>query len=132
VLELSGTVPKGEGYARAEEFLDDGRAWTKFQAICEAQGGIKEIPMAPLTHDILAPIGGRVVWIDNRRLARIAKLAGAPNEPSAGVEMHVRLGDHVDGGATMFTVHAESEGELEYALEYARRHIEIIRIDDSL
>jgi hypothetical protein len=58
--------------------LDDGGAWREFRAICEAQGGMRELPQAQFTHLVTAPRAGRVVSIDNRLLARIAKLAGAP------------------------------------------------------
>lgn len=57
--------------------------------------------------------------MDNRRIARLAKLAGAPEDKAAGVEMHVRIGDAVTRGTPYCTVHAESEGELEYAFAYA-------------
>ena len=51
------------------------RAWTKFQAICEAQGGMRVPPVAEQTHPLAAARDGRVVHIDNRKLARLAKLA---------------------------------------------------------
>ena len=37
---------------------------------------------------------------------------------AAGLEMHVRLGDLVEPGSPLCTVHAESRGELEYALAF--------------
>lgn len=42
ILELSSGIPLGKGQVLAQEILDDGRAWRKFQAICEAQGGMRE------------------------------------------------------------------------------------------
>ena len=53
--------------------------------ICEAQGGLKEIPVAKYTHDILADKDGTLVEIDNKAFAGIAKLAGSPLKPAAGV-----------------------------------------------
>ncbi|HET6370069.1 MAG TPA: thymidine phosphorylase family protein, partial [Nitrospiria bacterium] len=44
VLQLSSRVERGMGLKTAREILDDGRAWRKFQAICEAQGGMREPP----------------------------------------------------------------------------------------
>ncbi|HEX5574542.1 MAG TPA: thymidine phosphorylase family protein, partial [Gemmatimonadales bacterium] len=44
ILEFSGTVSAGGGQALAREILGDGRAWAKFQAICRAQGGMREPP----------------------------------------------------------------------------------------
>jgi len=61
-----------------------------------------------------------VVVIDNRRLSLAAKLAGAPLASTAGVDLLVKQGQRVKRGATLFTVHAESPGELDYALKYLR------------
>lgn len=109
----------GTGAARASEVLASGRALAKFLAICEAQGGFREPPRAEFTADVSAGVSGRVVAIDNRRLARIAKLAGAPGSPAAGLATALRIGHLVQRGQPMFTVHAQSRGELAYALEYA-------------
>lgn len=119
LLELTGTAAEGRGEAMAEASLDDGRAWQKFQAICAAQGGLREPPVAARRHDMPATEAGEVVSIDNRRLARVAKLAGAPAAAAAGLEIHVKLGDHVTAGQVLYTIHAETAGELNYAREFA-------------
>jgi thymidine phosphorylase len=119
ILELANAAPVGAGQALAREILLDGRAWRKFQAICRAQGGMREPRKAPCTRPLLATRGGRITKIDNRRLARVAKLAGAPRDPAAGLRLHVRLGESVDLGQPLLTVHSEAAGEVEYALRYA-------------
>jgi thymidine phosphorylase len=68
---------------------------------------------------MLAPFAGILRSIDNRRIAKLAKLAGAPESKASGVELHVRLGDAVSAGQPLCTVHAETSGELQYALDYA-------------
>ena len=73
----------------------------------------------------------RVTRIDNRRLARVAKLAGAPRDPAAGLILHVRLGEVVEPGQPLFTVHAQAAGELAYALTYASAQGEIIAVEES-
>ncbi len=130
VLELSGKAPLGAGYVTARAVLDDGRAWRKFVAICEAQGGMREPPRASHMSVVAARRAGRVAEIDNRRLARIAKLSGAPQAPAAGIELHVRLGNRVDLGEPLFTVHAETPGELTYAMAYAHAQTDVIRIEE--
>ncbi len=129
-LELAGTCATGAGDALAEVILQDGRAWRKFQAICSAQGGMRTPPVAPHRQDTVAARTGVVVAVDNRRLARAAKLAGAPEDPAAGIDFHVKLGARVDRGQPLFTLHAESPGELAYASEYLSFHPDIVRIDD--
>ncbi|HYW58311.1 MAG TPA: thymidine phosphorylase family protein [Polaromonas sp.] len=119
ILEFGGAAPAGAGLAQATAVLEDGRAWQKFQEICEAQGGLREPPVAAYQQPVTALHGGSVIAIDNRRLARIAKLAGAPTAACAGIDMNVQLGTVVERGDPLFTLHAATRGELAYALEYA-------------
>lgn len=129
LLEMGGKAAHGAGVDLARQTLADGRAWSKFVAICEAQGGMREPPVATLQQVLRADEAGRVTIIDNRKLARLAKLAGAPENPAAGIEMHVRLDDVLEEGQPICTVHAESRGELEYALAYAAANPDILVID---
>lgn len=126
ILELSASVGEGTGVLLAKAILDDGRAWHKFQAICEAQGGLREPPQARYTHVVTAKHAGRVVSIDNRRLARAAKLAGAPKSPAAGLMLHAPLGTSVEPGQPLFTIHAEAPGELAYTVAYLAAQTEDI------
>jgi thymidine phosphorylase len=128
ILEFGGAAKLGAGLAMATDVLASGAAWVKFQAICEAQGGMRVPPVAPYQEPVLARHGGTVIAIDNRRLARIAKLAGAPTAPSAGLDMHVQPGDVVARGQPLFTVHAASPGALAYALEYAAAPAEAVHV----
>lgn len=128
LLELAGVAPEGGGHTKAEAILGDGRALEKFMAICEAQGGFSEPPTAPLSYDYVAAAGGKIGAIDNRELARVAKLAGAPSAKAAGVEMQVKLGDTVGKGEPLFSIHAEAPGELEYALAYAMANPNLIEL----
>lgn len=132
ILELGGKAASGKGSGLARSILDDGRAWRKFQAICAAQGGIREPPVASYTQPVNARRAGRVVRIDNRRLARIAKLAGAPSSPAAGLELHAPAGTLVKHGQPLFTVHAEAPGELAYALDYIAARPDIIQIEEAV
>lgn len=128
LLELAGRAARGEGAVLARATLESGAAWAKLQAICEAQGGMRQPPVALHQRPVGASRSGRVDGIDNRRLARIAKLAGAPFSPAAGVELHVALESAIERGQPLFTLHASSPGELAYALEYVSA-TDAIRID---
>jgi thymidine phosphorylase len=109
----------------AGQVLDDGRAWAKFQRICEAQGGMRVPPVSKQRKPLLAARAGRLRAIDNRKIARLAKLAGAPDDKAAGVELHARSGDPVARNQPLCTVHADSPGELAYALDYAAANPDI-------
>ena len=129
VLEMGGVVAEGAGVQRALDTLDNGQAWDKFQRICQAQGGLREPPRAAHVKPLRAGHAGRVVHIDNRKLSRLAKLAGAPDRPAAGVHLQVRLGDELAAGQPLLFLHAQTPGELGYALDYARDAGDIIRVE---
>ncbi len=130
LLELGGKAQAGMGEDMAAKTLDDGRAWNKFQRICEAQGGMRTPPISSHRRALSAARHGAVGTIDNRKIARLAKLAGAPEDKAAGVELHVKAGDTVVRGQPLCTVHAESPGELAYALNYAEANPDIFQIED--
>lgn len=119
LLELSGKCLPNKGIEYANDTLESGKAYQKFIRICEAQGGFKEPPTASKQFDILAEKSGKVTLIDNRTLSRIAKLAGAPKSPSAGIQFLSPLGRKVSKGDLLYTIYAESDGELSYAKNYA-------------
>ena len=131
ILEMGGAAPAGGGLRLATEVLADGRAWAKFKAICAAQGGLREVPLAPHRQVVEAPTGGHITAIDNRVLSRAAKLAGAPKAPAAGVDVHVRLGDVVRPGQPLFTLHAQAPGELAYARQYVNSRPPIFQISEA-
>jgi thymidine phosphorylase len=131
VVEMGGAAEAGRGREVAAGVLASGRAATKFHAICEAQGGAREPPSAPYRFPVAAPRSGVVASIDCRKLARVAKLAGAPRARSAGVLVHARLGDRVERGSPLLTIHAETPGELDYALEYVSRSDGTMRVEES-
>src|SRR3546814_2180204 len=68
VLEIGGKAEPGQGVSLALATLVDGHAWTKFAAICEAQGGMRTPPVAAQTHPIVAARAGRVVDRKSTRL----------------------------------------------------------------
>jgi thymidine phosphorylase len=128
LLELGGRAANGAGELLAQATLADDRAWTKFQRICEAQGGMRTPGTAGHRHPLLAVREGLVARVDNRKLARMAKLAGAPHVKTAGLEMHVKLDQFVRAGDPICAIHAESRGELDYALDYASAHLDFVEI----
>ncbi|MEO8101489.1 MAG: thymidine phosphorylase family protein [Betaproteobacteria bacterium] len=129
LLEFCKAAPEGKGFGVAEKILDSGQAYAKFLAICDAQGGFNEPPRASFTHVVLASRAGRIVEIGNRRLARIAKLAGAPRAPAAGIDLHVACWARVEKDSPLFTLHAQSPGELQYALDALAISPEIFRME---
>lgn len=132
LLEMGGVCAHRAGLALATTTLDSGQAWQKFVAICEAQGGMRTPPVALHRYDIVAPRAGVVAMFNNRVISRLASLAGAPNAPAAGLDLHVRIGDKVEKGQPLMTLHAEAKGELEYALDFCNAHPAVLHIEDEV
>jgi thymidine phosphorylase len=131
VLELGGVAGADASLAMATTCLETGRAWQRFQSICAAQGGMRTPGKAAYQQAVPAAQSGRVTAIDNRRLSRVAKLAGAPAAPLAGLTLDAHLGETVVTGQALFTLHAQSPGELAYAMEYVSRHPCIVCVEAS-
>lgn len=128
LLKLSGQFQIGTEFEKAKTLLEDGSAYRKFIGICEAQGGFKIPELAKHKFDVLSDKAGVVNSVDNRKLARIAKLAGAPKVPSAGVLYNAPLGKKIDKGDLLFSIYSESTGELDYAKEYMNSLTTLIEI----
>lgn len=119
LLDMAPGITAGTGRDQATALLNSGAAEGKFMAICEAQGGFREPPRATHLISVLAAKSGTIAAVDNRMIARIAKLAGAPRQKGAGVLLYASVGDVVSAGDPLFEIHAETPGELDYARDYA-------------
>ena len=65
--------------------------------------------------EVTAEKSGTVIAIDNYQLARIARMAGAPLDKGAGVDLLKKLGDHVQQGEPLYRVHACFEADFGFA-----------------
>lgn len=114
-----GDLAKGE--ARALELLASGEARRAMQAIIDAQGAAPRASAASLAlHPVCAAQSGTVRAIDARRISAIARLAGAPTDPNAGVDLACHLGDHLPANAPLYRVQATSAERLAAAVAAAR------------
>ncbi len=120
ILEFDPDVRGGQGYQIARDILESGRALAKMQEIITAQGRAdKRSTRAPLSIEIHAERGGFVTAIDNLILARIARLAGAPMDLNAGVDLLKKMGDEVKKGDALYRVQAEFPADFRFARELA-------------
>jgi len=127
LLESSGRVQANGGYHAAQEALDSGAALRKFNEIAEAQGLRKIPPAAPFQTIVTAPGDGRIRQIDNWHIGRIAKLAGAPANVTAGLRLLKTIGEVVARGEPLFEIHAESAAQLDFAQSYAESKPDIVQ-----
>ncbi len=130
MLYLGDAVPSPEaGKALARDTLDSGRAWEKFRAMVQAQGGdiraVDEpdrLPAAPFVHTVTAPRGGYLAQVHARRVGEVVMRLGAgrakkgdPVDPAVGVVTHVKVGDRVEPGMPLFTLHTRREADLTWS-----------------
>lgn len=122
LLEMSGKTRNGTEYAR--ELLESGKALEKFKEIVEAQGGDPEVTSQDISigsykYEVNAPIDGAISEVDNSKLVKVARAAGAPKDKGAGIVLHKKGGQHVEADSPLFTIYAEKEWKLNQAIELA-------------
>jgi len=120
VLDADPDLPGGRGEARARELLQSGAARAKMEAIIAAQGAS---PLASalggLAHDVVALVDGPVLGVDCLRIANVARLAGAPTDAGAGVEILKRVGDSVRAGEPLYRIYGSDPSDFSFAVEAA-------------
>ncbi len=123
VLEFDPDVRGGQGYDIARDILDSGRALAKMNALVAAQGPRRErYALGEITYEINAPQTGVVTGIDNFLLARIARMAGAPMDKGAGVDLLKKLGEAVKQGEPLYRVHAQFNADFKFARAFNEEH----------
>ena len=107
---------------KISHILKSGKADRKLRDIIAAQGGdpkIKpeDIPVADKVVKIKSNKSGRVLWINNHFITRMARVVGAPKDKGAGILLHRKLADKVKKGDILFEIYAEKNYKLRKALE---------------
>ena len=111
-----------QGKKRALEILGSGAAERKMREIIKAQGGDMEIQLEDIELgservDVISERSGRVLDIDNRGIALIARTAGAPSSKKAGLKLGAKLGDEISEGDILYSIYSDSKRRLSQALE---------------
>jgi len=120
LLEFDPRLRGGSGYAHAKQILDSGQALRKMNDIIDAQGrNTAEYPIGHLTKEVVAARDGHVEAIDCWRIARIARLAGAPMDKGAGIDLFRKIGDPVTAGTPLYRIHACVQADFEFATQMA-------------
>jgi len=120
LIEQDPALPGGAGERRARELLESGAAARKMDEIIAAQGPSPVSgQVGPLAQDIAAPHAGVVTAIDCLRIASVARLAGAPTDPGAGLDLMARVGDRVEAGQPLYRIHGSEPSDFAFAAEAA-------------
>lgn len=124
ILEFDPSLRGGHGFERARELLDSGRALEAMERIIDGQGRNTAVyELGRLTRDVLAPGTGVVTGIHCYRLGRIARLAGAPMDKGAGIELFKKVGDRVERGEPLYRIYACVPADFKFATELADEDI---------
>ena len=120
---------------RAKEWVEasisNGDGLDKFRELVVVQGGDahvvddpERLPKAKIVKTVPSPRAGYLGGIHAREVGLTAMQLGAgrarkgdPIDHAVGVLVHRKVGDHVEEGDALFTVHAESERDCEDAVE---------------
>ncbi len=123
IIEFHPDVRGGTGSKIAREILDSGKALKKMNSIIALQGKRKEKPrLGHLKYDYLSPRDGKVLEINNWIISRTARLAGAPLDKGAGVDLFKKVGDKVKKGDVLFRIYSEFESDFQFAKNYVKKN----------
>jgi len=114
-----------EARGRVGAAIADGRGLAKLEEIVRAQGGDaatlhdpERLPRAPLRYDVPAPASGFVIEMDAEAIGLAAVALGAGRarvddrvDPAVGIVVAKKLGERVEAGEPLCTVHAGDRSE---------------------
>jgi pyrimidine-nucleoside phosphorylase len=127
LLVVAGAVEDAEtAQDELEHVLDTRRAWNKFKEWIAAQGGDVDdvedpdrLPKARFVRELPAPQDGYVAGLDAREIGLTSMLLGGGRakkgdaiDHAVGVVLQAKIGDRVEKGQSLMTVHANDEGKL--------------------
>ena len=112
-----------------EEKLTNGEALTVFRQMVDAQGGNTaqvdkpgKLPQATIVEEVTAPQSGYLAGLNAMEVGLIALEMGAgrhqkgdPIDHAVGIVINHKVGDSVDEGKLLFTLHASDENSLKQA-----------------
>lgn len=116
--------------AMAEEALRSGQAWQRFRTLVQSQSGDlayidqpARLPVAAFIQTVSAPRSGWLSRLDAREIGETAVVLGAGRQKkedlidhSVGIVLHCKVGDQVERGQPLFSLHARSQQEAQEAI----------------
>ena len=133
MLVACGLCPdEASAQAALEDALASGRGLDKLKEMIAAQGGdprvcddINLLPKAPVIRQVRAEEAGYLAKVNGVALGMAAQQMGAGRarkedqiDPAVGFVMEKRIGDRVEKGDVLFTLHAASEQSADAAQDH--------------
>jgi thymidine phosphorylase len=124
-----------EGRQLARELISSGRAMEKFREIVRLQGGDvraidqpRRLPRAKYRQDVFSPASGWVTAMDCEAIGRACAVLGGGREkkedkidPAVGLVVHKKIGDAVQKGEPLCTLHYNARARRDAALLLLRQ-----------
>lgn len=127
MLAIGGVAADADaGMRLAEQKLASGGGWERFKALIAAQGGDvsyvenpQRLPSASFVETVSAPRSGYLSGIHAREVGETAVFLGAgrekkgdPIDHAVGVVVHHKVGERIESGQPLFTIHLSRPGLL--------------------
>ena len=128
LLEMINVKDAGK---KVIDSLESGLAYKKMIEIIKEQNGnpnikIKDIRLGDYTRSIKSWKSGKVYSLSNKIFAKLARIAGAPNDKGAGVYLNIHINNNVKKNDVLFTIYSESKNKLDYVLDFLKENNPVI------
>ncbi|MBS1266460.1 MAG: AMP phosphorylase [Candidatus Woesearchaeota archaeon] len=121
IFEMVGRAFKGQGKRLARFILNSGMAHNAMKEIIKAQGQKNpDLLAGKYSYHVKSKVNGKVKHIDNKIIAKIARVAGSPVDKAAGIYIHKHVGSWVRKDDPLYTIYANSKQKLNFAKEIAK------------
>ena len=136
ILTLAGLAEdEADARAKLEKTIEDGSALKKLAEMVEAQYGdpravydLSLLPDAPVKREVPSPRAGYVAHIEAEDVGLVSMHLGGGRatkesviDLSVGVVLHKKVGDRVEAGESLATIHAPDEAKAAEAAELLRK-----------
>jgi len=120
-----------EGRDCFAQAVENGSAFEKFRLLVEAQGGDVRfvddpdlLPRATIIKQVVSPTSGFIKGIHAREIGLAAMVLGGGREKkrdkidyAVGIVLNHKVGDEIEAGEPLFTIHANDENRCEAAVQ---------------
>jgi pyrimidine-nucleoside phosphorylase len=138
VLDLAEKVSTAKR-AQLATWLKDGMAWRKFISLVYAQDGdasslekLGEVHRAPVIKPFVAKSAGKVTKMDAETIGRVSLLLGGGRQTAddaidfaVGLSGIKKIGERVEEGEPLLTVHARTDQALRLVLPLLEKAVEV-------
>ena len=127
------------GVVMAQAAIDNGSGLAKFRELVQAQHGdlryvddLELLPKASHVHLLQSETSGWVKTVDAREIGESSVMLGAGRaqkgdqiDPAVGIVVHIKVGDYVNTGDTLFEVHVNDESKYNDAMVKIKNSVEL-------